>query len=215
MSGTALATTRLASGDNLIRKGTLSGNRLRRHTITATQLDFAQLGTVRSATSAVHASVADNATTAINATNATDALQATDAVELGGLPASSYLNRSDRIGTDGIVTASGSAAGTTVTLFRTGPFTVTMTCTKTGAGTSLTLDASSTGAGAILDHTPAPVADTPTDLGDDVGPETSVDVDADFTISLEAPSGAQAIVTGAEGVNSLGADCWANLAGIA
>ncbi len=39
---------------------------------------------------------------------------------------------------------------------------------------------------------------------------TNDDVNLDF----EAPSGAQALVIGAEGVNSLRADCWGNWAGI-
>lgn len=58
MSGTAVAATHLVSGDSLIKKSTLSGNRLRKHTVTGTQINLSKLGKVPSA---VHA---DNATSA-------------------------------------------------------------------------------------------------------------------------------------------------------
>src|SRR6478672_1007122 len=93
LGGTAFAgpvakVARLISGDKTIKKGSLSGNRLRKHTITATQLNMAKLGTVPSATraksadSATHATGADSsghATTADNATHATSADAATHA----------------------------------------------------------------------------------------------------------------------------------------
>jgi hypothetical protein len=79
------------SGDSLIRKGTLSGNRLRSHTITGKQIKLSSLGTVpsakfaatagqaSSATSAIHATSANQATTAANATHASSADTATSA----------------------------------------------------------------------------------------------------------------------------------------
>jgi hypothetical protein len=69
-SGTAVAASKLVSGDNLIKKHSLSGNRLRSHTITASQLNMSKLGTVPSATNADHATTAANATNATNATSA-------------------------------------------------------------------------------------------------------------------------------------------------
>jgi hypothetical protein len=61
MSGTALAASKLVSGDGLIKKSSLSGNRLRYHTVTGTQINMAKLGKVPTAS---HANTADTATTA-------------------------------------------------------------------------------------------------------------------------------------------------------
>ena len=63
-SGTAVAASQLVNGDHLIRKNSLSGNRLRNHTLTGLQIRLSELGTVPSAK---------------------------NADELGGKPASSYL----------------------------------------------------------------------------------------------------------------------------
>jgi hypothetical protein len=88
-SGTAVAAMTAMSGDSLIKKRSLSGNRLRNHTVTGNQIKLSSLGTVPSAThaatadtatSATHAATADtatNATTAVNATNAATAGAAT------------------------------------------------------------------------------------------------------------------------------------------
>ncbi len=108
MSGTAVAATNvLVSGDSLIKKNSLSGNRLKNHTVTGTQVNLAKLGKVPkaakadtatnattatsagSATNANHASTADTATNATNATtaaNATNAAHATAADGLTNLP---------------------------------------------------------------------------------------------------------------------------------
>src|ERR1700733_599928 len=72
-SGTAVAATKLVSGDKLIKKGSLSGNRLRNHTLTGTQVKLSKLGKVPAATHADHATNADHATDADHATNATNA----------------------------------------------------------------------------------------------------------------------------------------------
>ena len=63
-SGTAVAADHLVAGDSLIKKTSLSGNRLRDHTLTGLQIKLSALGTVPSAK---------------------------NADELGGKPASSYL----------------------------------------------------------------------------------------------------------------------------
>jgi len=69
-SGTAIAAGHLSSGDNLIRKDSLSGDRLRRHTLNGNQINVNKLGTVPKAANALHAGDADR---------------------LGGKPASAYL----------------------------------------------------------------------------------------------------------------------------
>ncbi len=69
-SGTAVAASKLVSGDTLIKKQSLSGNRLRNHTITGRQINVRKLGTVPSATNADHATTAGSATSATNATTA-------------------------------------------------------------------------------------------------------------------------------------------------
>jgi hypothetical protein len=85
-SGTAAAATHMFSGDNLIKKHSLSGNRLRNHTITGTQVNLNKLGKVPSAKNADHATTANSATTAMSATNATNASNATTAGSAGSAP---------------------------------------------------------------------------------------------------------------------------------
>ncbi len=76
LSGTGLAApiariAHLVSGDAVIKKHSLSGNRLRNHTLTGRQINLARLGTVPAA------SVASDATNALNADSAAN---------LGGVP---------------------------------------------------------------------------------------------------------------------------------
>jgi len=52
MSGTAVAASKLVSGDKLIKKASLSGNRLKKDTVTSTQIKENTLGKVPSATKA-------------------------------------------------------------------------------------------------------------------------------------------------------------------
>jgi hypothetical protein len=225
-SGTAVAATKMVNGDNVIIKGTLSGNRLRKqtltaaqikphsltaaliraHTLTATQISLKKLGKVNSA------KVADRATTAITATAALNANNATNAAELSGQPASTFLTQANRIGTNGLVTSPASASGVTSTVLTTGPFTVTMTCTNNGSGNKLQLFASSGEANSVIDGTTVPSANTQIEL-------MSLDQPApgkgnNGVLDLEAPSGNQALLAGADGVNSLGTACWANFAGV-
>ncbi len=72
-SGTALAAARLTDGDKLIKKGSLSGDRLRGHSVTGAQINLSRLGTVPAASHAVTAGAATNAE------------------NLGGSPPSAYL----------------------------------------------------------------------------------------------------------------------------
>ena len=90
LSGTAVAAGHLARGDSLIAKNSLSGNRLRNHTLSGTQINLSKLGKVNSAKKADTATNATNATTAATATNATTAATATNALSLGGIAASGY-----------------------------------------------------------------------------------------------------------------------------
>lgn len=61
-SGTAIAAGHLTSGDKLIKKRSLSGDRLRNHTITGKQVNMRRLGKVPSAKNADHATTANSAT---------------------------------------------------------------------------------------------------------------------------------------------------------
>jgi hypothetical protein len=112
VSGSAVAASRLVNGDRLIRKRSLSGNRLRNHTITGRQINMSKLGTVPSATAAG------------------------DALAVDGQTASAFEPSSHWIRT-GLVKA---PVGQTVALASFGPFTLSLQCAKHGAG--LTYDAS-------------------------------------------------------------------------
>jgi hypothetical protein len=194
MSGSAIAASTLVAGNSLIKKNSLSGNRLKDHTLTGLQIKLSQLGTVPTAK---------------------------NADELGGKPASAYLGGGSggagTVGTNGVVKTTGSLNGTTVTLFTSGPFTVTMTCTDDGSNTSSVINASSTEDQSNLNGTFAD-ANTPTDTGADVEPTpdgTPGSLFAPATIALVAPSGASAIVSGMAGVGSLGTTgCWADFTGV-
>jgi hypothetical protein len=85
LGGTAIAASHLVRGDGLIKKGSLSGNRLRRHTVAGAQIDMARLGKVPSA------HVADVATNAANASHASTADMATTAGLANQLPALSWV----------------------------------------------------------------------------------------------------------------------------
>jgi hypothetical protein len=192
-TGTAVAAGGRVDGDSLIKKGSLSGNRLHDHTLTGRQIKLSALGTVP---------------------------RAKNAEELGGRPPSAYLGGGGggagggQIGTNGIVKTAGSPNGTTVTLFTSGPFTVTMTCTDDGTETSSEVDASSSEDQSDLNGTFAD-ANTPTDTDQDIfGTPDGSPTSTPATIALVAPSGASAIVTGIVGAQSFGTACWAELTGV-
>ena len=79
LGGSAVAAQLASSGDLLIKKQSLSGNRLRNHTVTGTQVNLAKLGKVPSAKTADTAASASNATNAANANHAGTADNATNA----------------------------------------------------------------------------------------------------------------------------------------
>ena len=184
MSGTAVAASSLVNGDKLIRRGTLSGNRLRKHTLTGTQINLKKLGTVPSAQSAntagsagyaSHAGSADTATSATNATHAASASSADNAASLGGRPASSFLTAGSRVGTNGIVEVAGTSAGTTVPLFTHGPFSVTMSCQTIGSDTRVGLSVSSSEDGSDFGYGWSDIAANTSQELKHVGPEPIAD----------------------------------------
>ncbi len=64
MSGTAVAASKLVSGNSLIKKNSLSGNRLQNRSVTGSKIKLSSLGTVPSAKNAATAATATTATTA-------------------------------------------------------------------------------------------------------------------------------------------------------
>jgi hypothetical protein len=107
-SGTALAAGKLVSGDSLIARHSLSGNRLRNRTITGNQIKLSTLATVP------------------------NAKQAVNAADLGGHPASAYALAGSTVVRSGLITAGG---GQTVTVATFGPFTVSLQCNDDSGGT--------------------------------------------------------------------------------
>lgn len=107
-SGTAVAASRLVNGDSLIKRDSLSGNRLKNGSVTGTKIKVSSLGEVPSAKIAANAQ------------------------ELGGRPASAYVPGTSSVAASGLVTASG---GQTVKLASFGPFTISLTCNDDGGGT--------------------------------------------------------------------------------
>jgi hypothetical protein len=147
LSGTAVAATSLVNGDKLIKKGSLSGNRLRNHTLTGTQINLNKLGKVPSAkkadtaTSATKATSATTATTATAALTAASATTATNANALGGAAPSAYEPSAHFVRT-GLVTAT---SGQVVNLASFGSFTLKLNCVAgSGAAVQAEIDATST-----------------------------------------------------------------------
>jgi hypothetical protein len=69
-SGTAVAASKLVSGNSLIKVNSLSGNRIKSGSVTGKQIALSSLGTVPSAAKATTAVTAGTATTATSATTA-------------------------------------------------------------------------------------------------------------------------------------------------
>lgn len=106
-SGTAVAAGHLVNGDSLIKKRSLSGDRLHNQTITGQQIRLGTLGEVPKAKNAANAE------------------------SLGGHPASAFELGNSNVHS-GLVTAN---AGQTVKLASFGPFTVSLQCNVDGGGT--------------------------------------------------------------------------------
>jgi hypothetical protein len=204
-SGTAVAASKLVKGDKLIAKRSLSGNRLRNHTITGKQVALNKLGTVPSATSAAHATSADSAS------NATNAAHASNADTLGGQPPSAFVPTSHIVSSNGLIRLTGSAAGTKQTIISSGPFTVTLKCQKTGTTVTESLNASSSEPNSDIWGTLEP-AGTPNTV-DGAGPSSTFADDENTNIDMAAPSGASLDFIEQLGINSLGSDCWIHFFG--
>jgi hypothetical protein len=124
-SGTAVAATKLVNGDKLIKKHSLSGNRLINKTLTGTQINLKKLGTVPSAT---------KATTAGTATTATNALA------LDGQAPSSFASASSIARSGTVVLTAGQAK----ILATSGDLGVGVVCaSESGGVTQATLDLTS------------------------------------------------------------------------
>jgi hypothetical protein len=108
-SGSAFAAGRLVSGDSLIKKRSLSGDRLRDRTVTGRQIKLSSLGPVPSAKTAANA------------------------LSLGGHPASAFALASGDVVRSGLITASGGQPAVKMASF--GPFTVSLQCNDNGDGT--------------------------------------------------------------------------------
>lgn len=132
-SGTAIAASKLVKGDKLIAKNSLSGNRLRNHTLTGKQVNLRALGKVPTAANADHATTAGTATSATNAVNAVNAVNATnathagDASTVGGQPPSAFFPAS-KVQTFNVKLAFGQSK----TLFSVGTLTFSATCVQNG-----------------------------------------------------------------------------------
>ena len=117
-----------------IKKNAVSGAKVKNQSLTGADIDLAKLGTVPSAT---HAASADTATNAAHATSADTASTATNATSAGHATtadtATNAVNATNfsRYSTSGLVKAS---TGPTVTLGKSGPFTITGHCEDEGAG---------------------------------------------------------------------------------
>jgi hypothetical protein len=97
-----------------IRNGSIAGKKLKKHTLTGTQINVKKLGTVPAAKTASKATIATSATTAATATNA---------LELGGHSASSYLTTGCETGAvEGYATVEGRAASFPSTFTSAAPF---------------------------------------------------------------------------------------------
>jgi hypothetical protein len=154
-SGTAVAASKLVKGDSLIAKRSLSGNRLKNHTVTGKQIKISSLGKVNSAKNADHATVADSATNATNAGNATT---------LGGQAAGAFEAASNWT-RSGLV---GAALGQTVPLTSFGPFTLSLRCVDNGSsGPEAQIAASSSQAGSTAEFLALPNSNPIFDVGPD------------------------------------------------
>jgi hypothetical protein len=225
-SGTAFAAGRLVSGDRLIAKGSLSGDRLRKHTITALELNLnnakvpsaagadhaATAGFAANATTATTAMNATTANTAVtafsatNATNAANAVNARNATTLEGQLPSAFVSSSDVIQT-GLV---GARAGRTVTVATFAPFTMTLACSTNGSNVFADIGVSSTEAGSLAAQQQLATPGLAVTVASDNAPVGQLADDDSNVFEFLAPSGKSYQGVLAFGVNFAGRDCFAN-----
>jgi hypothetical protein len=198
ISGAAAAATGLVNGDRLIAPHSLSGGRLRDHTIARQQINLRRLGAVPLAT---------RATTALAAGSAGNAVNAADAAHVSG-----YYN-------SGLITlaASATAPGNQEVLITKPPFSFIAQCFGSGSATTASvLVRDNTAAGAIEEDQGAGNVSAPTTLnaGDthtvfaappDAGAWWRADAGNSFGVA--APNGTALIGNGSVGENVLGSQC--------
>jgi hypothetical protein len=204
-SGTAIAATKLVKGDKLIAKNSISGNRLKNHTITGTQVNLKKLGKVPAAASADLAKSALTATSATSATNATNATNAVNATNLAGQAATAFEPASFFTRT-GLI---GNSIGQTTALATFGPFTISLLCTDAGGGTpQADLVATSTEPNSFSDSTA--LSSTPTSVtGGSVSSATYAENPA-FPNFLSS-TGKVWVTSDTFGVKYLSRDCFASV----
>jgi hypothetical protein len=148
-SGTAIAAS-LVNGDSLIKKHSLSGNRLKNHTLTGTQINLHKLGKVPSAKNADHATTAATATSAVTANSAFTANSALSAASAGSASSAgtaANLSGLTRFRTTIASAGTTPATGANVTLATVGPLTLVGNCyVATGNTTTAALNLSTTAA---------------------------------------------------------------------
>jgi hypothetical protein len=223
-SGTAVAATALVHGDRLIEKHSLSGNRLRNHTITGNQVNFKQLGKVLSAQNADHsnnadrANIADRATSAMVAANAANATNAINAANAANATRAASAASADGYFNSGLVTLSASSTppGNQRTLVTRGPFSFIAQCLDMGGGSfAAEMSVKDNGAnGAVAESDEDSNTPTTFNSGDTTGVFEGATGSAAYWISgaanvftVAAPGGPALDVQGGEGVHVLGADC--------
>jgi hypothetical protein len=192
--GTGRPASTLVSGDKLIKKRSLSGDRLRNHTITGKQVNLKKLGKVPNAkqadnaTNATHATTADSATKATSATSATTATNAVNAINAARAGSSAA--------TDDLKTWSGTASvGQTVPLITIGPFTISAACTTVGGQPDAQTQIATSQANSALDS-PAGTSKTPfgpSDGPQPIGPEAG---GGGAPPQWVGPSGSDAVLSG-------------------
>ena len=171
---------------NRLKKHSVSGNRLQGHTITGTQINLSKLGKVP---------------TAVNAD------------KLGGKLPTAFAP-APRIFTSPVVKVTGTPTGNTVTAYKSGPFTIEFTCKDEGvSGFSWSLDAPSTEANSVLESAVQPTAGTKQSVATQSA-DTMPQTEDDERVSLEAPSGARVWIDFTLGINSLGTNCWYDYQGL-
>jgi hypothetical protein len=134
-AGPVARLAKLVSGDKVIRKNSLSGSRLRNHTLTGTQINLAKLGTVPSSRFAANAANASHANSADSATNATNASTSGDASTLQGNDASAFMHGRGRVIVGRRDLANGTSTTTLVDIPGVG--TLTTDCGPSGGGSLL------------------------------------------------------------------------------
>jgi hypothetical protein len=214
-SGTAIAASNLVKGDKLIKKRSLSGNRLRNHTITGKQVNLKRLGKVPNARQADNATNATHATTADNATKATLAASAINAINATN--ATNATRAGSSAATDDIKTWSGTASqGHTVTLLTIGPFTITGACTTVTGQPDAQTQVATSQANSALDSfasgskTPFGPSDGPQPIGPEAGgggtpPQWAGPSGSDAVLSGDGHTYANTFASTGTGLN--GHDC--------